>query len=187
MSNKGFSTAEMIAGVIAEREDKSYRHLKILRIRSAPNGIILYVADDSPTPLPITPQPPQDFSNSAIQSRLKHALLLPTMPSAEVEDHLYDAFIQLRDDMLPHARLQNDALPEAESQPTFQASSFDKNIQRVIQLRKAVEWVLNDAAYKAPEQIGETAARWINVLQRALNDDPETEQTLPSGAGDQNA
>jgi hypothetical protein len=32
----------------------------------------------------------------------------------------------------------------------------------------AVEWVLNDASFKAPEQIGPVAERWIDRLESAL-------------------
>lgn len=34
-------------------------------------------------------------------------------------------------------------------------------------LREAVDWILKDAAYKAPEQIGPVAARWIGRLREA--------------------
>ncbi len=34
-------------------------------------------------------------------------------------------------------------------------------------LRAAIDWVLNDAAYKAPEQIGEAAQRWLGRLADA--------------------
>jgi hypothetical protein len=37
------------------------------------------------------------------------------------------------------------------------------------ELRAAVDWVLNDAAYKAPELIGPVCARWIDRLQRAAS------------------
>lgn len=36
-------------------------------------------------------------------------------------------------------------------------------------LREAIQWVVRDAAYKAPEQMGAAmAARWIDRLQSAL-------------------
>jgi hypothetical protein len=38
---------------------------------------------------------------------------------------------------------------------------------RVVTLEAAVDWVLNDAAFKAPEQIGEVGYRWIEVLREA--------------------
>ena len=34
-------------------------------------------------------------------------------------------------------------------------------------MEEAVDWVLNDAAYKAPEQIGIVAERWIEKLREA--------------------
>ncbi len=37
-------------------------------------------------------------------------------------------------------------------------------------LKEAVEWILNDAAYKAPESIDhEVAERWLTVLRKALD------------------
>jgi hypothetical protein len=38
---------------------------------------------------------------------------------------------------------------------------------RVKELEAAVEWVLNDALYKAPEQIGVVPERWIDRLKEA--------------------
>lgn len=35
-------------------------------------------------------------------------------------------------------------------------------------LLEAVKWVLRDASYKAPEQVGETPMRWIDRLSAAL-------------------
>jgi hypothetical protein len=43
----------------------------------------------------------------------------------------------------------------------------------------AVEWVLNDAMFKAPEQVGPVAERWIDRLTRAMNEyksEPEMER-----------
>ena len=39
-------------------------------------------------------------------------------------------------------------------------------------LLDAVRWVLNDAAFKAPEQIGEVADRWVSRLERAIDSLP---------------
>jgi hypothetical protein len=36
-------------------------------------------------------------------------------------------------------------------------------------LKEAVAWVLNDAGFKAPEQIGVVAERWIDRLQDAMD------------------
>jgi|SRR5271155_2977367 len=36
------------------------------------------------------------------------------------------------------------------------------------QLKVAVEWVLSDASFKAPEQIGQVAEGWIDRLREAL-------------------
>lgn len=35
-------------------------------------------------------------------------------------------------------------------------------------LRKAIEWVLTDASYKAPEDVGEVPLRWVERLQKAI-------------------
>jgi hypothetical protein len=35
---------------------------------------------------------------------------------------------------------------------------------------RAVEWVLNDAKYKAPEQVGPVAERWIDRLKSAMEE-----------------
>lgn len=40
-------------------------------------------------------------------------------------------------------------------------------------LREAVDWVLNDANYKAPEEIKDIAERWLQRLQAALAAHPE--------------
>jgi hypothetical protein len=39
-------------------------------------------------------------------------------------------------------------------------------------LLDAVKWVLNDAAFKAPEQMGEVAERWVARLERAIDSLP---------------
>ena len=39
-------------------------------------------------------------------------------------------------------------------------------------LLDAVKWVLNDAAFKAPEQMGEVAERWVSRLERAIDSLP---------------
>lgn len=36
------------------------------------------------------------------------------------------------------------------------------------ELVSAAEWVLTDAAYKAPEQVGLVAGRWVDRLRTAL-------------------
>jgi hypothetical protein len=41
--------------------------------------------------------------------------------------------------------------------------------QSIEALREAAEWVINDANYKAPEQIGEVAERWLGRLRAALS------------------
>lgn len=46
-------------------------------------------------------------------------------------------------------------------------------------LRAAVEWVLNDAAYKAPEQVGPEARRWIARLREAVRGEPAHERIPP--------
>lgn len=40
--------------------------------------------------------------------------------------------------------------------------------ERVRVLRKAVEWVLNDAWYKPSDQVGDTTYRWLTRLSTAL-------------------
>lgn len=42
-------------------------------------------------------------------------------------------------------------------------------------LHERVRWVLNDAAFKAPETVSEVAWRWIEVLQEAIEQDPGEE------------
>lgn len=34
-------------------------------------------------------------------------------------------------------------------------------------LRQAVDWIIDDAAYKPPELVGDVAARWIHRLREA--------------------
>jgi len=42
--------------------------------------------------------------------------------------------------------------------------------ERIIELEAAIDWVINDAKYKAPEQMDAyTANRWLDVLRRALD------------------
>lgn len=38
-------------------------------------------------------------------------------------------------------------------------------------LRIALAWVLNDAAYKPPEEIGDVPGRWLSRLRQALAED----------------
>lgn len=40
--------------------------------------------------------------------------------------------------------------------------------KRVQELEKAINWVLTDAAYKAPEQLTDVDVRWLGVLRRAM-------------------
>ncbi len=48
-------------------------------------------------------------------------------------------------------------------------------------LEQVVRWVLNDAAYKAPEQIGDEARRWVEALREAVAE-LDSERTLRLGA-----
>jgi hypothetical protein len=45
-----------------------------------------------------------------------------------------------------------------------------------LRLRDAVNWILNDVAYKAPEQVGLAAERWIQKLREAVEPEPEPEK-----------
>ncbi len=43
-------------------------------------------------------------------------------------------------------------------------------------LRIALAWVLNDAAYKPPEEIGDVPGRWLSRLRQALAEDDKEER-----------
>jgi hypothetical protein len=40
--------------------------------------------------------------------------------------------------------------------------------EEIKRLRAAIKWVVNDMSYKPPEMAAECAARWHNVLLRAI-------------------
>jgi hypothetical protein len=46
------------------------------------------------------------------------------------------------------------------------------------EMRAAVEWILNDAQYKAPEQIGEVASRWLERLRRLATSSVASPQAI---------
>jgi hypothetical protein len=64
-----------------------------------------------------------------------------------------------------------DALIHARCNQEIAALRASRDAERaeVARLRAAIEWVLNDAYYKAPEQIDEVARRWISRLKDATS------------------
>ena len=47
----------------------------------------------------------------------------------------------------------------------YSEADITRIVEAVRALREAVRWILNDAAYKAPEQIGIVAERWLDRLR----------------------
>jgi hypothetical protein len=48
-------------------------------------------------------------------------------------------------------------------------------------LREAVDWVLNDAAFKAPEQLNGVSMCWIKKLQEAIDGEPQPPASAHDG------
>lgn len=64
---------------------------------------------------------------------------------------------------------------QIEQYATLIDREFAQERERTRVLREAVHWVVNDAFYKPPEQVGDTAYRWLARLSSALAEfDKET-------------
>ena len=50
----------------------------------------------------------------------------------------------------------------------FVLMDYDTLNERYQRLREAAQWVLDDAAYKPPEIIGDIAERWIHRLRASV-------------------